>query len=167
MSVADAAMWENDVCAARRSWKSGADTVPASSRPLYGRCDDGDPTGLSDAEAAQKDRVDDGIHRRRDRDADREREDREDSEERCGPEPPQGKPDVVDHGGSVASLVAQGPPNPPFMTTLFAGRAAVRGRPVRRLVDHRVTRWLGYLDQLRLTPTIVRRVSCAGAAADP
>ena len=64
-----------------------------------GRCDDGDPTGLSDAEAAQKDRVDDGIHRRRDRDADREREDREDSEERCGPEPPQGKPDVVDHAG--------------------------------------------------------------------
>src|SRR4051812_6227803 len=35
-NVADAATWENDVWAVCTSRKSGSDTVPVSSRPLYG-----------------------------------------------------------------------------------------------------------------------------------
>src|SRR4249920_4139498 len=35
-NVADAATWENDVWAVCTARKSGSDTVPVSSRPLYG-----------------------------------------------------------------------------------------------------------------------------------
>ena len=87
--------------------ESTADTVPASSRPLLGRCDNSRPTGLPDAEAAQQDRVDDGIHHHRDRDANRERS-REDSEERCGRSRLRASLMSLTTGGSVASRVAQG-----------------------------------------------------------
>ena len=54
--------------------------------------------GLVDAEAAQEHRIDDRIHGCRDRDADRERENREGCEERRRAEPPEREPDVAAHG---------------------------------------------------------------------
>ncbi len=60
--------------------------------------DDGDAIGLVDAEAAQEHRIDDRIHGCRDRDADRERENREGCEERRRAEPPEREPDVATHG---------------------------------------------------------------------
>ena len=96
-NVADAATWENDVWAVCTSRKSGSDTVPVAVSAVRGD-DDGDAIGLVDAEAAQEHRIDDRIHGCRDRDADRERENREGCEERRRAEPPEREPDVAAHG---------------------------------------------------------------------